>query len=170
MTNSYTVQDTFTILDAKHIAARVATDLRRMQRFYGSPSDLRITSFETEIVSLLKAGYLDNVTYGFQRNGNWIPPTLKYTARELLSMNTNDDDPGRVLPGADIQGASFHSFLIYSGAWFNLSERERNDFENTLPFQRSEVPAPGINGYFSNDKIYSSGGRALDRSTLKSYT
>ena len=34
-------------------------------------------------IELLKAGYLGTVTYGFRRDGNWIEPTLRYTARDL---------------------------------------------------------------------------------------
>ena len=65
------------------MAAKVATDLKRMQRFYGSPSDRASPSYEAEVTELLKAGYLGTVTYGFRRDGNWIEPTLRYTARDL---------------------------------------------------------------------------------------
>ena len=41
---SYTVAETqtFSVTHARHMAAKVATDLRRMQRFYGYPSDADI--------------------------------------------------------------------------------------------------------------------------------
>ena len=67
MSYSYTVTDTitFTRTHARHIAAKVATDLKRMQRFYGEPSDSRIADFESEVVEFLKEGLLDTVTYGF---------------------------------------------------------------------------------------------------------
>ena len=38
---SYTESTTFTVTHARHMAAKVATDLKRMQRFYGKPSDER---------------------------------------------------------------------------------------------------------------------------------
>lgn len=78
MTGSYTQSSTstFTITHARHMAAKLAADLKRMQRFYGAPSDDRIAAYETEVVELLKAGYLDTVTYGFKRGDNWIEPTL----------------------------------------------------------------------------------------------
>src|ERR1044071_4342427 len=101
---SYTESTTFTITHAKHMAAKIATDLKRMQRFYGQPSDLHIAELEGEAVAMLKAGYLQDVTYGFQRDGQWIEPTLKYTARDLAGAAANDDDPGRVLPGKDVTG------------------------------------------------------------------
>ena len=44
MSYSYTVTEstTFTVTHARHIAAKVATDLKRLQRFYGKPSDSAI--------------------------------------------------------------------------------------------------------------------------------
>lgn len=100
---SYTESSTFTVTHARHMAAKVATDLKRMQRFYGSPSDSKIAEFEAEATEMLKAGYLETVTYGFKRDGNWVEPTLRYTARDLAGTAANDDDPGRVRPGADIR-------------------------------------------------------------------
>lgn len=170
MTYSYTYSETrtFTITHAKHIAAKVSTDLKRLQRFYGKPSDIAIADYESEIIALLKSGYLETVTYGFRQNGNWIEPTLIYTARELADGITNDD-PGRIRPGAKIDGASFYSYLTHSTAWHNLSQSEKDKFEMDLPFQRNGAPEPALLGYLSEDRTYSAGGRALYRASLRSY-
>jgi hypothetical protein len=109
------------------------------------------------------------VTYGFRRNGNWIEPTLRYTARDLAGAAANDDDPGRVRPGADISGAAFYSYLTYSPVWDILSLNDKETFKSRLPFQRGGAPEPGVSGYFSTDRIYSSGGRALDRASVRSF-
>ena len=171
MSYSYTVSSTqsFTVTHARHMAAKVATDLKRMQRFYGSPSDTSIANFETEVTELLKAGYLGTVTYGYQKNGNWVEPTLRYTARDLEGAAANDDDPGRVRPGANVSGATFGSYLTYNSAWFALTQTQRDTFEAGLPFSRSGAAEPGVSGYLQSDRTYSSGGRALDRSTLRSF-
>ena len=166
---TYTETATFTVTHARHMAAKVATDLKRLQRFYGYPSDTRIAQFETEAIELIKAGYLGTVTYGFQRNGNWVEPTLRYTARDLAGSSVNDDDPGRVRPGADVSGAVFKSYLTYSAAWHQLTSAAQEAFEATLPFSRNGTPEPGISGYLATDRTYSSGGRALDRSTVRSF-
>ena len=166
---TYTESKTFTVSHARHMAAKVATDLKRMQRLYGLPSDTRIAQFEAEATELIKAGYLGTVTYGFQRDGKWIEPTLRYTARDLAGMSGNDDDPGRVRPGADITGAIFKSYLSYSAAWDQLTSAQQAAFEATLPFSRNGSPEPGLIGYLAIDKTYSSGGRALDRATLRSF-
>jgi hypothetical protein len=140
-----------------------------MQRFYGNPTDFNISQYESEIIELLKKGYLDNVTYGFRRSGNWIEPTLRYTARDLAGGAANDDDPGRIRPGKDTTDATFYSFLTYSSAWDTLSDTDKESFKKRLPFQRGTGTQPGINGYLASDLTYSSGGRALDRSIVRSF-
>jgi hypothetical protein len=55
---SYTESKAFTVTHARHMAAKVATDLKRMQRFYGKPSDESIADYETEATEMLRAGYL----------------------------------------------------------------------------------------------------------------
>ena len=135
--SSYTVSDTitFTLTHARHIAAKIATDLKRIQRFYGYPSDASIADYETEAIELMKAGYLGTVTYGFRRNGSWIEPTLRYTSRDLYGASANDNDPGRVRPGVNITGATFYSYLTYSIAWERISEAEQETFKRQLPFR-----------------------------------
>lgn len=166
---SYTESSTFTVTHARYMATKVATDLKRMQRFYGHPSDTRITQFEAEATELMKAGYLGALTFGFQRNGNWIEPTLRYTARDLAGASASDDDPGRIRPGADVSGAVFKSYLTHSAAWNQLTLAQQEAFEATLPFSRNGTPEPGITGYLATDRTYSSGGRALDRATVRSF-
>ncbi len=128
--SSFTVSDstTFTFTHARHMAAKVSADLKRIQRFYGCPSDASIADYETEIVELLKAGYMGTLTVGFLRDDKWIEPTLRYTARELAGMAANDDDPGRIRPGLDTSGATFYNYLTRSAAWHALTPAEQEAF------------------------------------------
>lgn len=171
MTSSFTFTDTasFTVTHARHMAAKVAADLKRMQRLYGAPSDLSIADFEAELIELMKASYLGTVTFGFRRDGAWIVPTLRYTAQDLSGAAANDDDPGRIRPGADITGASFYSYLTYSSSWDRLTFDQQTAFKRALPFFRGGAPEPGVNGYFSPDLVYSAGGRALNRNSVRSW-
>lgn len=171
MSYSYTLSESefFTVTHARHMAAKVATDLKRMQRLYGSPIDASIDEYEAEVIEFLKAGYLGTVTYGYRRDGNWVEPTLRYTARDLSGAAANDDDPGRVRRGANIVGAKFYSYLTYSVAWDRATAAEREAFARRLPFQRSGALEPGISGYLSEDLVYSAGGRALGRASVRSY-
>lgn len=166
---SYTESTTFTVTHARHMAAKIATDLKRIQRLYGSPSDRDIADYEAEATFMMKAGYLSSVSYGFERNGSWIEPTIKYTARDLAGSAANDDDPGKIRPGKDITGASFTSFLSYTKTYFNMTQTERDVFKSGLPFQRTNGSEPPVNGYLASDRTYSAGGRALDRSSVRNY-
>jgi len=169
--SSYTITEsaTFTVTHARHIAAKVSADLKRMQRFYGHPSDNDIASYESEAIELLKAGYFGTLTVGFLRSGQWIAPTLHYTATDLAGMTANDDDPGRVLPGCDVSGATFLNLMTYSTAWNTLSESQRDAFKQRMPFHREGMTRPTVNGYWVNDKTYSAGGRALNRASVRTY-
>ena len=172
MSYSFTATDTktFTLTHARHLAAKVAADLKRLQRLYdGHITDERIAEFEGEATELLRLGYLGTVSYGFQRNDQWIEPTLRYTASELANGDT-DDDPGRVLPGLDISDAQFHSYLTYSPAWYSLTGEQRSAVKQQLPLQRVSGSESSVsNGYFADDKTYSSGGRSLGRASVRSY-
>ena len=167
---SYTESSTFTVTHARHMAAKVATDLKRMQRFYGKPSDESIAQYEAEVIELLKAGYLGTVSYGFKRNGQWIEPMLRYTAQDLMGSPANDDDPGKLRGSADVAGASFYSYLTYSSAWDHLTSAQKDQFKARMPFVRGGADEPTVNGYLVDDRTYSSGGRALIRASVRSFS
>ena len=171
MSTSFSVSEsgTFTVTHARHMAAKVAADLKRIQRFYGAPTDARIADYETELVEMLKAGYLGEVTYGFRRNGSWIEPTLRYTAQDLQGTAANDDDPGKVRAGADVSNASFGSYMTYSSAYYAATQEERSVVEKALPFTRNGTDEPGVQGYFTGDRTYSAGGQALNRQSVRSW-
>ena len=170
MSDSYSVSETstFTVTHARHMAAKVATDLKRMQRLYDQPSDTAIAQYEAEIVELLRYGYLGVATYGFRRDDHWIEPMLRYTARDLAAGEVRDEDPGHIRPGADVSGAHFYSYLSYSKAWTALTTAQQEAFLSHLPIRRNGAPEPGVDGYLTPDRMYSSGGRALERVSLRS--
>lgn len=164
--SSYTQSTSFSVIHARHMASKVSTDLLRFQRFYGKPSNEQINDYEAELVALLKEDYLKTVTYGFKRNGKWVE-ALRYhglTGGVLIA----DDDPGKLRPGADVNGCPFTSFLEYNDRWFALTDIEQQQFRKPLPFQRSNQNEPGVEGgYWAEDRTYSAGGRGISRSVIK---
>lgn len=168
--NTISSATTFTLTHAKYLASKVATDLARIQRFYDLPTNSQIQAYEAELTEFLKAGYLQTVTYGFKRDGNFIEPTLRYTARELMDGSSADDDPGKIRPGANVLGATFGSYMTYSDAWNKLTSAGQEHFKSRLPFTRSGAPEPTLSGYLAGDRDYSSGGRALNRQSLRSFS
>lgn len=168
MSTSFTVSDTetFNITHARKIASKLATDLLRFQSLYGSPSDEWIDDYEAEMVQLLKHDVVDNAVYGFKRNGKWTEAAVRYKALPGGTLVT-DDDPGKIRPRLDIEGASFTSFLSYNSNWRNLTTEEREAIKRGCPFQRSSGEAPPLeSGYWRDDLNYTAGGRGLGRSTV----
>lgn len=170
-TNTISETASFTRTHARHISYKVATDLKRVQRFYGTCrgllSDNWIKAYEDELILHLTAGYLDWVAYGFCRNHNWIQPTLHYTAQYSLGAALlRDDSPGVVHPRADVSGAEFYSFLAKNHRWNQISEVARREFRDRLPFPRTCGTEPGIEGRWVGDRTYSANGRMLGRRSL----
>lgn len=167
--SSYTLSSTqtSTITDAKYLASKVATDLARFKRFYGSPSDQDIANYEAELTILLKYDAVDNVVYGFKRNGLWTLASVRYVALPGGALQV-DDDPGRIRANLDVAGASFGSFLTYSSKWSNLSADDRARVRAQLPLDRGTGDTPNLElGQWVQDKNYSSGGLGLGRSTVR---
>lgn len=172
MSTSYSVSssETFSLTDAKKIASKVSTDLKRLQRLYArpyDPTDQRIDEFEQELIHLLKHDVVGSVVYGYQRNGQWTKACVRYTASDGGKLEA-DDDPGKLLPGHDIEGAKFTSFLTYNANWFFLGAAKQADIQRTSPIQRASGSTPPLEkGYWNNDLSYSAGGRGVIRSTVK---
>src|SRR5687767_2936138 len=101
--------ETFTLLHARILASRVATDLRRFQRFYFAPADQAIADYEMELAQMLKNDVVETVIYGFKRYGKWTEATVRYMALPGGTLAA-DDDPGKIRPGLDVAGATFTSF------------------------------------------------------------
>lgn len=163
---TYTTTDswTFTVTHARHIAIKIGTDLKRMQRFYGKPNDHQIANYEKEVMALLKEDYLDKIEYGFKTNDGLWRLALKYEAR-YGGILIADDDPGRINPGVNISGCHFHSFLVTNHKWALLSEedQERVYKDAGVDFRRTEGDEPS--GNWTVDRAYSAGGRGVQRSS-----
>lgn len=165
MTYSYTTTETWSRTHARYVAGKVAADLRQMQQAYGQPSDTDIEKYSQELTELLAGNYVKEVTYGYRRDGAWVV-ALRYTA-DMNGNLTADDRSGRIPRGADIRGATWGSFLTYSGQWDALTPSQRETIERDLPFARSSGAEPVVRtGSWSPDKSYSSAGCGMRRATI----
>ena len=169
MTSSYTRSQsaTFSRTSAKHVASKVAADLKLMQLYYGQPSDADISKYEEELVEYLVNGYLSNVKYGFRKAEQWIPPVLSYSAATDGTLQT-DDNSGRIPRGCDVSGAVFYSYLEQSSKWSALSSSAKESFKGTLPITRTGAPVPAVgSGSWGYDRSYARDGGGVSRSSLR---
>jgi hypothetical protein len=166
MSSSYTTTSTFTIANARHVAAKIKTDLKLLQRAYGKPNDTDIENYGEEAAQMLNAGYLGTVTYGFMKDGKWIV-ALRYTANNDGSLST-DDRAGQIPRGVSIHGASFYSYMTYAPKRWTVTSTDWTKFCEALPFTRSGADEPGTSGgYWTSDHTYSSNGSGVARTTFK---
>lgn len=150
---------------ARHVASKVATDLKRLQRIFSGeiPTDEQIEDFQKEITLLLRDCYLGEVTYGFTHNNKW-KFALKYRAVNGELINSGNARGGRGYGIFDVSGANFFSYLSYSENWRRQTNKEREDLESQLPFRRSAADEPGIkNGCWVEDRSYASGNVGVRR-------
>ncbi len=164
MSYSYTASDTFTITHARHIASRIASDLRLLYCYYDEPSLDMIENCLEEIAQLLAKGYLQTFEVGFKR-GEARVISLKY---EVRADGTLDDSrSGGVRPSVDITGASTINYITYSSKWWSLPESGRTAFKATLPIQRTIGAEPKDGeGYWAVDRAYAAGGTGVQRKSF----
>ena len=163
--DTFTTSDsnTLTVTHTTHIAVKIGTDLKRIQRFYGKPGDDQIETYEREVIALLKGDYFDKIEYGFKsENGSWRI-ALKYEAR-YGGVLIADNKPGKIPIDVDISRCKFHSFLIGNYKWEQLSatQQDRVYKDVNIPFRRVAGSEP--EGTWRYDKTYSAGGRGVVRS------
>lgn len=164
-TTTVTRSQTFTRSDAQYVASKMAADLYRMKRLYGSPSDSQIENTMVEVILLLSQGYLLDVHIGFKRNGKWVV-AVGYQAHN--GGLVGDDSAGGVPAGVDIRGAEHYNYLRYSSAFDRLSPSEKERVKASLPWRRTngQLPSDGV-GSWSSDRTYSRSGGGTVRSTFR---
>jgi hypothetical protein len=163
---SLTRSESFTIINARKLASKVATDMHLCAQYYGNPSETRIREFAEELAQYLNAGYLQEYEFGYKKDGKRIV-TWRYKV-DANGQLTTDDRPGKIVPYVDVAGAVFYNFLTQNAKFFQLSTSEQARFELGLPLQRTggQPPSDGA-GYWTSDRNYYSGGCGLNRLTFQ---
>lgn len=161
-----TATSTFTIIQARYLASKVAADLHLCAQYYGSPSESRIREYAEELAQYLNAGYLKEYEFGYKKNDVRVV-TWRYRVDDN-GLLTTDDRPGKVVPYVDVSGATFYNFLTQNAAFFRLSTEEQAKFEGGLPLQRTSgtLPSDGM-GSWKSDRNYYSGGVGMNRQTFQ---
>lgn len=161
-----TATSTFTIIQARYLASKIAADLHLCAQYYGSPSESRIREYAEELAQYLNAGYLKEYEFGYKKNDVRVV-TWRYRVDEN-GLLTTDDRPGKVVSYVDVSGATFYNFLTQNAAFFRLSAADQAKFEGGLPLQRTPgtLPSDGL-GSWKSDRNYYSGGVGMNRQTFQ---
>lgn len=166
MSYSFTTTATFTRTHAKHLAAKVITDLYQCSVLYDRPSAESIDDFQTELIELLAHEYIERYEFGFKANGKRVL-TFRYKVGADGGMH-GDANAGAIYAKATVASASYYNILTPSSKWWNLTPAQRTSFEGGLPFQRPDGSLPDDgDGYWQNDHGYSAGGVRVTRETFR---
>jgi len=115
---------------------------------------------------MLALDYMQTLEVGFQRDGKRVL-TLKYESRRDGTLTTNDN-AGGVPRGVDVSSCDKVDFMTYTEKFNRLSADEKLAVKKTLPYVRTPADEPTDgNGYWTQDRTYSSGGGGAVRKTFK---
>lgn len=168
MTNSYsyTTSETFTLTDARRLAAKVAADMHQCHRFYGRPTDTAIKNYQEELTVLLYGEYVESYEFGFSTKDERRVVSWFYTVSP--SGDLAGGRSGGLFPSADVSGAALFNFLSYSSKWSGLSMTERAKIKASYSVQRVDgSPPQDGDGYWDSSRRYASGGVVVTRKEFR---
>lgn len=163
MSTTFTNSTTFTLTHARHLASKVAADLRQCSTLYGQPLSSTIPDYMEELVELLVGGYVSKYEFGFKRNDQRVV-CWRYVVTRDGTIDSVAGDAGKLYATARITGAHYYNHLSHTQAWFDLPADDRATIERRLPIRRSlaSLPADGT-GYWKETRGYGAAGVLITR-------
>lgn len=163
---SYTASETFTLIDARRLAAKVAADMHQCQQLYGHLTDTAIENYQEELTVLLHGEYVKSYEFGFKARDERRVVSWFYTVGP--SGDLEGGRSGGIFPSADISNAVLFNFLSYSSKWFDLSIEKRAKIKASYSVQRTDgSPPQDGEGYWDSSRHYASGGVAVTRKEFR---
>jgi hypothetical protein len=166
VTYSRTVTESFTLTDAKKLAAKVIADMYQCRRLYESPSESSIEAYQTELVVLLAGRYVSEYEFGFQTAADKRIVAWQYTVTAAGDLQGGRS--GGLYAMADLSSAQFFNFLWRSAEWRKLTtaEQAKVDAQHAIERVEGDPPHDG-SGRWVRDRRYVSGGVAIERKEFR---
>ena len=166
MTSSYTTTESFTVVHARKLAAKVSADMDQCRRLYGLPSETDIARYQEELIVLLHGGYVSEYEFGFKTSDD------RRVISWMYRVNANGDLQGGRSGGlyaqADVSRAKTFNFLTTNSDWTRLTPAEKQAVKAKYSISRvdGEPPSDG-SGIWVRDRTYSAGGVAIERQEFR---
>jgi hypothetical protein len=166
MTSTYTFSETFSLTDARRLAAKVTADMHQCQRMYGHLTATQIENYQQELTVLLHGGYVKSYEFGFKTKDRRRVVSWFYTVGP--SGDLQGGRSGGLYATANVSAAFMFNFLTHSSKWFALSKSEREKIEASFAVQRTDgSPPQDGSGYWDSSRHYTSGGVAVTRKEFR---
>jgi HORMA domain-containing protein len=166
MSYSYTATESFTLTDARKLAAKVIADMHQCRRLYGSPPESSIEAYQTELVVLLAGRYVSEYEFGFKTSADKRIVSWQYTVTAAGDLEGGRS--GGLYATADVGSAPFFNYLWRSATWRTLTggEQAKVDAQHSVERRVGDPPADG-SGRWVRDRQYVSGGVAIERKEFR---
>lgn len=165
MSYTYTTSESFTLTNAKKLAAKVTADMHQCRRLYGDPTEADVDAYNGELVGMLTGHHVSSYEFGYQKGDKRIVSWF-YTVTAAGDLEGGRS--GGLYAKADITGALWFNFMTTNFSWSALSEVERDKVRAQHSIRRviGDPPADG-SGRWVSDRTYVSGGVAVQRQEFR---
>jgi Bacterial HORMA domain family 1 len=166
VTYSHTATESFTLTDAKKLAAKVIADMYQCRRLYASPSESSIEAYQTELVVMLAGRYVSEYEFGFKTAADKRIVSWQYAV--TVAGDLQGGRSGGLYATADVTSAQFFNFLWSSAEWRKLTtaEQAKVEAQHTIGRVERDPPRDG-SGRWVRDRQYVSGGVAIERKEFR---
>ncbi len=171
MSYSYTrTQDytqAFTLDDARELGSVIKIGLTYIRLFGGMLEEQHLQNLVTEATILLKFGLLDEVEYGYKKNGYCVY-ALRFKVNIWGQIEAVTRPPSIINPLPDLKGAGWYSLLTRRHT--NLTPATIAAVNKLLPIQRGSGSSPSYDrGRWVSGDNQSRNGVELTQSEFRPY-
>jgi len=165
VSSTYSTSESFTLTNAKKLAAKVTADMHQCRRLYGDPTEADIAAYNEELVVMLAGEYVTSYEFGYQKGDKRIV-SWYYTITAAGDLEGGRS--GGLYAKADTGGASWFNFMTTNYSWAGLSEAGRNAVRAKHGITRltGDPPSDG-SGRWVAARTYVSGGVAVQRKEFR---
>jgi hypothetical protein len=166
VTYTQTATESFTLTNAKKLAAKVIADMYQCRRLYDRPSESDIEEFHAELIVLLAGHYVSEYEFGFKTAAGKRIVSWQYTVTAAGDLQGGRS--GGLYAAANVGSAQFFNFLWSSAEWRTLTTAEQAKVNAQHPVDRTvgNPPTDG-SGRWVRDRQYVSGGVAIERKEFR---
>lgn len=167
MTSTYTTSDSFTLVHARKLAAKVAADMDQCRRLYGDPGTAEIEAYRAELIVMLHGGYISTYEFGYQTSDERRVVTWLYTVSPDGDLDGGQRSGGLYAQAVTSNATIFNS-LTTNADWSGLGSSGQQDVTKQHSIRRitGQPPTDG-SGRWVRDKTYSAGGVAIERQEFR---
>jgi Bacterial HORMA domain family 1 len=166
MSSTFTTTTTYTKTDVAKVVSRFAADLDMIRMATGLMEPTRLSDVVHDVELMAVRGYLNRVDVVL-RDAHEVELRAASYSVSTSASGWSSDRPGNNL-WPRTPGGSLHIVVSYSGAWFALTEFQRQRFhtgECRRPWGASDIDTsyPGMSA--TQDRRYASNAYGLERTT-----